>query len=130
MNTPTTYQLHIRLAQPLRVQVGRFGQFDFPAGEYVYTGSALRNFEARVARHLRSDKRLRWHVDYLLAAPGVTVAEVVRSCEPECALNQATAGEMLVAGFGASDCRQGCGSHLKFQGAAPLRKSGSTFPTR
>lgn len=115
--TPTAYQLHIRLTQPLRLQIGRFGEFDFPAGDYVYTGSAKRNFEARIARHLRRDKALRWHIDYLLAAPGVEVAEVRRSVEPECALNQATAGEIPVPGFGASDCRRGCGSHLKYLGA-------------
>lgn len=120
MDAPTTYQLHIRLAQPLRVQIGRFGEFDFPAGDYVYTGSAKRNFEARVARHLRREKRLRWHIDYLLAAPGVAVVEVVRSSEPECALNQATAGEVPVAGFGASDCRRGCASHLKFRGSVAV----------
>lgn len=111
--TPTTYQLRIRLAQPLHIQIGRFGEFDFPAGDYVYTGSAKRNFEARIARHLRRDKRLRWHIDYLLAAPGVEVVEVHRSAEAECALNLATAGLIVVPGFGASDCRSGCGSHLK-----------------
>lgn len=114
---PATYQLHIRLIQPLRLWIGRFGEFDFPAGDYVYTGSAKRNFEARIARHLRRDKRLRWHIDYLLAAPGVEVVEVLRSAEPECALNQATAGEIPVPGLGASDCRLGCGSHLKYLGA-------------
>lgn len=121
--TPTTYQLHIRLAQPLRLQIGRFGEFDFPAGDYVYTGSAKRNFEARVARHLRRDKRLRWHIDYLLAAPGVTVVEVIRSVEPECELNQATSGELRVPGFGASDCRHGCGSHLKLMGSCRVADS-------
>jgi len=100
----------------LRVSIGRLGEFDFPAGDYVYTGSARRNLEARVARHLRREKRLRWHIDYLLAAPGVTVSEVRRSDVAECALNQATVGRAPVPGFGASDCRQGCGSHLKFVG--------------
>lgn len=109
----TTYQLHIRVAHPVRVEVGRFGTFDFPAGNYVYTGSARRNFEARIARHLRRDKTLRWHIDYLLAAPGVAVLEVLRSMTPECELNRATPGEIPVPGFGASDCRHGCASHLK-----------------
>lgn len=101
----------------MRVCIGRLGEFDFPAGDYVYTGSARRNLEARIARHLRRDKRLRWHIDYLLAAPGVTVGEVRRSDVAECVLNQATAGRVPVPGFGASDCRQGCGSHLKFLGS-------------
>lgn len=113
MPAPTTYQLRIRVTQPLRLIVGRLGEFDFPAGDYVYTGSAKRNFEARVARHLRREKALRWHIDYLLTAPGVTVTRVLRSDTGECVLNQSTAGKVIVPGFGASDCRAGCGSHLK-----------------
>ena len=112
----TTYQLRIRVAQPLRLAIGRLGEFDFPAGNYVYTGSARRHFEARIARHLRAEKTLRWHIDYLLAAAGVAVTEVVRSRAEECRLNQATAGAMPVSGFGASDCKHGCGSHLKYLG--------------
>lgn len=93
--------------------MGRLGVFSFPAGSYVYTGSARRHFEARIARHLRRDKTLRWHIDYLLTAPGVSVLAVRRTPIDECALNQATDGDLPVPGFGASDCRQGCGSHLK-----------------
>ena len=78
--------------------------------------SGNRNFEARVARHLRQDQTLRWHIDYLLAAPGVNVAQVIRSTVDECALNQATPGASPAPGFGASDCRNGCGSHLKYLG--------------
>lgn len=103
----------IRVSRPVQVTVGRFGTFNFPAGWYVYTGSARRNFEARVRRHLSPHKTLRWHIDYLLAAPGVAIRDVRRTTEAECALNQQLAGEVIVAGFGASDCRAGCVSHLK-----------------
>jgi len=106
----------MHLAAPLRIAVGRLGTFDFPPGDYVYTGSAKRNFETRVARHLRAEKTLRWHIDYLLAAPGVTVLDVVRSTLPECTLNQTTTGDIPAPGFGASDCKHGCGSHLKYLG--------------
>jgi Uri superfamily endonuclease len=108
-----TYQLLIEVAAPVRVTVGRLGEFEFPAGLYCYTGSALRNFEARVRRHLSPSKKLHWHIDYLLAAPGVRIREVRRFREDECPVNQRTAGEIPVSGFGASDCRAGCGSHLK-----------------
>ena len=111
-----TYQLRIHVARPLRIAIGRLGEFDFPAGRYVYTGSAKRNFEARVARHLRREKALRWHIDYLLIAPGVTVTEIIRSQAGECDLNQATPGDIPVPGFGASDWKHGCGSHLKYLG--------------
>jgi Uri superfamily endonuclease len=57
-------------------------------------------------------KSHRWHIDYLLAAPALAVT--VRSTDGECELNQTPAGTMPVAGFGASDCRAGRGSHLKY----------------
>lgn len=103
----------IEVAAPVRVVVGRFGIFDFPAGLYCYTGSARRNFEARIRRHLAAEKALRWHIDYLLAASGVRIVEVRRFGGEECAVNRETAGQIPVPGFGASDCRAGCGSHLK-----------------
>ena len=108
-----TYQLLIEVAAPVRVTVGRFGVFDFSAGLYCYTGSARRNFEARVTRHLSATKRLRWHIDYLLAAPGVRILDVKRLSDGECRVNRLTEGDIPVPGFGASDCRSGCGSHLK-----------------
>lgn len=109
-----TYQLIIEIVAPVTVSVGKLGIFEFPAGIYVYTGSAKRNFEARIARHLSSEKRLRWHVDYLLAASGVFVRDVKRFCAPECWVNQQVEGEVLIRGFGASDCHHACGSHLKW----------------
>lgn len=111
---PITYQLLIRVAEPVRVRVGRLGEFDFPAGRYIYTGSAKRNPEARIARHLRALKRLHWHIDYLLGAPGVAVTGTLRFGEPECVVNQMTGGRILVPRFGSGDCRAGCSSHLKW----------------
>ncbi len=111
-----TYQLLIRLPAPVRLRIGALGLCDFPAERYCYTGSARRHFEARIARHLRREKTLRWHVDYLLAAPEAEVTEVIRSHEAECDLNAAGEGRIIMAGFGASDCRAGCGSHLKYLG--------------
>lgn len=113
---PCTYQLYFTLDAPVSVTVGKFGTFDFPAGRYVYTGSAKRNLEARLRRHQAKEKKLKWHIDYLLTSPGVHMSEIKRSEEGECALNQATGGTIPVPGFGASDCRSGCGSHLKYLG--------------
>lgn len=112
----TSYRLLIVVERTVRTRIGRLGTFDFPAGRYVYTGSAKRQLEARIARHRRREKALRWHVDYLLAAPGVRVARVLRSSRPECELNGAVRGRVVVPGFGASDCRAKCGAHLKFLG--------------
>ena len=127
---PTIYRLYIRLSAAVEVMVGRLGTFRFPAGDYVYTGSARRNLDARVARHCRRatperPKPLRWHIDYLLARPEATVVRVERLCADECAANQAVGGVVLVPGFGASDCIAGCGSHLRYLGAR-----GATTPRR
>ena len=108
-----TYQLLIEVADTVSVQVGRLGRFEFVAGDYVYTGSALRNFEARIRRHLSAVKKMHWHIDYLLAAPGVRVREVMRYAAAECGINQQVVGTIPIPGFGATDCRAGCGSPLK-----------------
>lgn len=111
-----TYQLDIEIPHPITVQVGRLGRFDFPAGHYRYTGSARQALVARVRRHLSNKKKLRWHIDYLLKAKSARVVAVNLSAEPECVCNRRVAGSIIVPGFGASDCRAGCGSHLKFLG--------------
>lgn len=111
-----SYQLVIKLADKRRIKVGRLGSFVFPAGYYVYTGSAKRGLEARIARHLRRDKKLRWHIDYLLQY--ATVVEVKRYPNGgECELNKTLrrlGGEVIVEGFGSSDC--GCETHLLYIG--------------
>lgn len=112
----TAYQLLIRVSQPVSVRVGRLGHFYFPAGDYIYTGSARCNMESRIARHLRKEKKLRWHIDYLMVDPHVQVIRVKRSRKDECLLNQFVGGTVIVPGFGASDCRSGCGSHLRYVG--------------
>jgi Uri superfamily endonuclease len=113
MRQARTYQLLIEVREPVRVAVGCLGSFDFPAGWYVYTGSARKNFEARIARHLSPVKKMHWHIDYLLAARCVRVEKVISHFNTECEINQRTPGDILVAGFGSSDCRSGCKSHLK-----------------
>ncbi|MCX8048973.1 MAG: GIY-YIG nuclease family protein [Methylohalobius sp.] len=108
-----TYQLLIDLAAPQRIRIGKLGEFDFPAGRYIYTGSARRYLEARIARHLSATKKLHWHIDFLLTAATARVIDVLRFAREECEVNQRTAGKIWIAGFGASDCRAGCGGHLK-----------------
>lgn len=124
MRRSRTYQLTIEVAKPVTVAVGRLGDTTFPAGCYVYTGSAKRNLIARVARHLSAHKRNRWHIDYLLSAPGVRITNVRFFARSECALNRATKGDVVVRGFGASDCRMGCGAHLKYINAVPQKPRG------
>jgi Uri superfamily endonuclease len=109
-----TYQLYIQLKRNVRITVGKLGTFDFPAGNYIYTGSAKHNLTARIRRHLSKEKKLRWHIDYLLTNPACSITRVETFTTSECRLNQKSAGEVIVPHFGASDCKAGCRSHLKF----------------
>lgn len=110
-----TYQLSIQLAEDVEITIGRLGRFLFPAGSYVYTGSAKRNIIDRVKRHLSHEKKLKWHIDYLLANQFSGITDVRFFRKSECMLNQDTRGDIVVPGFGSSDCCQACDSHLKHQ---------------
>ena len=113
---PVSYQLLISVPRRKVLSVGKLGGSVFPAGFYIYTGSARRHLLKRIFRHLGRSKKLRWHIDFLLSERDVSVLQVRVGAAPECALNRQTSGEIPVAGFGASDCRAGCGSHLKYLG--------------
>ncbi|OYT44296.1 hypothetical protein B6U84_04450 [Candidatus Bathyarchaeota archaeon ex4484_40] len=115
------------------VDVGRLGTFRFRRGYYLYTGSALGrgalSLDGRVARHLKKSKRLRWHIDHLLSLEEAQVKAVITveteermECEVNKYLKERMNAEVPVPGFGSSDCRGGCGSHLLFVlGLTPYR---------
>ena len=81
----------------------------------------MNSLEARIARHLRkNNKKLRWHVDYLLANESVEVVDVlIRESDKkeECSIAREL-GERFEAinGVGCSDCR--CKSHLFYLGVS------------
>lgn len=109
---PGVYQLRIRLLKPRTIRVGALGRYTFPAGWYVYTGSARNGLAQRVGRHLRDTKRKHWHIDYLLAVADQVEAFVLPGNKlTECELHaRLRGGRVLAPGFGASDCR--CEAHL------------------
>jgi len=103
-----------------RIQIGQFGRFSFPKGIYFYTGSAQRNLSARLERHSRKKKVLRWHIDYLSVKVEMLGAITIAGPrELECKLAKDLGGlfELAVPGFGASDCR--CGGHLFYAKELP-----------
>jgi sugar fermentation stimulation protein A len=109
------YAAVFRLAEARRIRVGKLGRFDFEAGFYLYAGSAQRALDARLARHARKRKPLRWHIDYLSAHAemiGAVVAPGPKPRECELAAELSALFEVAVPGFGASDCR--CPGHLFF----------------
>lgn len=70
------YALVIDLARPLALEISRYAGSVLPAGRYVYCGSAYGpgGIRARVSRHCRTDKKLRWHVDHLTRTGTVVVS--------------------------------------------------------
>ncbi len=115
---PISYQLEIEVAKPVSVWAGKLGTLQVQVGLYIYTGSARKNIEARVRRHLTGGNAKHWHIDNLLAAQHVRIVGVRLSTVEECELNGRTPGTILFPGFGSSDCRSGCRSHLKYRGRA------------
>jgi len=117
-----SYLVLARLSRRRLIQVGGLGGVRFPRGWYVYVGSAMRNLSARIARHCRRRKKLRWHIDYLLQEADEVIPLPIRSSRRrECEIARAVGSIMQPgpAGFGSSDCA--CGTHLFHAREHPLQ---------
>lgn len=114
-NGPGAYLLVIGLDRPVVLNIPRFAGVTVTPGWYIYAGSANGpgGMRARVARHLRRDKQVHWHVDHLTHA--ASLAAVCFPGSDECnlveRLTSASAFTVPVPGFGSTDCRR-CESHL------------------
>ncbi len=109
-----SYILLIELPEEQMVTAGRLGAINFTPGYYAYAGSAMNGLYPRIKRHLRAEKKLRWHIDYLLQK--ARVKDII-ICEAEdkieCSIARALQRHYdSVPGFGCSDCK--CSSHLFF----------------
>ena len=116
------YLLLMRVRAECTLDIGRLGRLHFARGNYIYIGSGMGGLHARVARHFRSDKKVKWHIDRLLGVAELSGAVLFPSQHRhECRLAQAVLafpGARAVPGFGSSDCR--CPGHLVFLGARPF----------
>ena len=118
------YTMLLFLSKQVTVTAGKLGKQTFPRGYYTYTGSALgngANLKHRISRHLKNEKRMFWHIDYLLADENVSVEAVIAAethenmeCTINSYLKSESGAKVLVKGFGASDCKKHCGSHLLY----------------
>lgn len=120
-----TYILLIAVDRALALDVGRLGAVAFPPGYYLYVGSALGNLQARLARHLRREKRVHWHIDVLLGQARIVEIWYRPGRERlECAWARALAGAPGLTPwgrrFGSSDCR--CPTHLFYAEGRPARE--------
>jgi len=102
------------------ITIGKLGTFKFRKGFYFYIGSARRNLTARIERHDKKKKPLRWHIDYLSTKARMLGAIIISDLQQsECKLAKQLSRmfELTVAGFGSSDCR--CGGHLFYSEKLP-----------
>jgi Uri superfamily endonuclease len=129
-SAPGSYLLHLRLNRAQTLTIGKLGRFYFPAGDYVYAGSAHGpgGVRARLGRHLRGTGSPRWHIDYLRRAAqvmgygytlrGKAETKTASALPYECLWSQSLAAlpeaQIIVPGFGASDCCSGCRAHLVY----------------
>jgi Uri superfamily endonuclease len=108
------YVLIVEINKTISINIGALGLLTFPSGLYAYVGSAQSNLERRVRRHQRSEKRLFWHIDYLLNNEAAKVIGILHTKGDK--LKECKIAHLLdknaepIAGFGCSDCH--CESHL------------------
>ena len=100
------YCLIIKLSETSQIKIGKkLGKIKFKKGYYVYVGSAMNSLIARIERHLSDDKKMHWHVDYLLKK--AKVSEVIYNQSKrkiECKLSQyISKNSEGIPDFGCSD---------------------------
>jgi histidyl-tRNA synthetase len=110
---PGAYAMAIELTDKVAVRLSGRSSRILPAGRYLYCGSAKGpgGLKARLSRHMRRCKSVRWHVDQL-TEQGFVIGGWIFPEGDECRLVQMCSHlPMPIAGFGSSDCAT-CRSHL------------------
>ena len=118
-----TYTLLILIREDVEVNVGNLGHHTFKRGFYTYTGSALGkngiNLKHRIERHISNNKKVHWHIDYILCLKESSIIGVIYSSlgkDLECIISKeiedSDLSEIVVRGFGSSDCKSDCRAHL------------------
>ena len=113
-----TYLLIINILRYIEIKVGSLGIVKLEPGIYIYVGSALApgGLQARILRHLRKEKKIHWHIDYLLASDDVRILYIAYLVYPK-KLESTITSELISLGlkpgwyrFGSTDTKDP--SHL------------------
>jgi sugar fermentation stimulation protein A len=112
-----SYLLFVGLSNESTIGIGALGAWKFRPGTYIYCGSAMNGVRSRVGRHFRKEKRLRWHIDYLLQGSEPYGALIFpegsnTECQLCSALSKLSFMDIPVKRFGSSDCS--CPGHLLY----------------
>ncbi|GBD91317.1 hypothetical protein BMS3Abin04_02044 [bacterium BMS3Abin04] len=116
------YILEIFAEKSFKVNSKKFYGKIFKDGYYYYVGSAQKNLKSRIDRHLKREKKLHWHIDYITAIRTNTISNIYlfpdKDKDFECSLVQDLLKNTLlytpVKDFGNSDCSI-CDSHLLYK---------------
>lgn len=108
-----SYILIIRLSKKININL-RSKSFFLQKGWYIYIGKAKKNLISRILRHIRKNKKLYWHIDYLLKEAKIFEIYFFKDALSECKIAQRIIeiSDNFINGFGSSDCR--CKSHLAY----------------
>jgi len=94
--------VYVRSGRDIAIGRRAGGSEFFPRGWYVYIGSAARGLSKRIERHFRKEKKLHWHIDYLLSDSPPRKAFTIS--DPDLSLrNRGSAGN--TASYGSFECR-------------------------
>ncbi|MEM1513355.1 MAG: GIY-YIG nuclease family protein [Candidatus Thermoplasmatota archaeon] len=105
-----SYILIIEIENDKKIKIGK-REIYFKKGYYAYIGSAMNSIEKRIERHLRKEKRKRWHIDYLLEEGKIKKIFYKESkFKEECKIAKKFLSFQAIPKFGSSDCK--CKSHL------------------
>ena len=123
------YVLFLRFKKEVLVEIGSLGTHRIPRGLYAYIGSAKGpgGLEARVKRHIKRDKKVRWHIDYLTTRPECLIEAIIfiksNTLKEEELVRflERRGGIHLIKGFGSSDDKLTL-SHLLYFGETSLSK--------
>ena len=108
------YLLLINMEKDSKIKIGSLGFMKFDKGTYAYVGSAQNNLEKRIARHKSKNKKIFWHIDYLLNNGYAKILKVFYKKAgkmEECKIaKRLCKTSKPIFHFGCSDCN--CKSHL------------------
>ncbi|MFW9808933.1 MAG: DUF123 domain-containing protein [Candidatus Thorarchaeota archaeon] len=116
------YTLIIQVEKDVSIKILSQYEVEFKSGIWVYVGSAMgsgsTSLENRIKRHFRSQKKIHWHIDYLLVRDAKLIkafwAESPVHIECDIAQKIQSRDEFQVGpkNFGSSDCQKRCSAHI------------------
>lgn len=108
------YILELFAEKEFSVSINKIKEYIFPIGFYYYIGSAQKNLQSRIKRHLQREKKIHWHIDHLTTLKSIKVIstfvilDAEKYVEAEIANNfdKYFNSEIAVQGFGNSDTKE------------------------